>query len=77
MIPLYLTISLSGCGSTPTKIKVEKLLPPAYLLVDCKISTIDATTTKDLITLRSMLYKDLESCNQDKQLLREWSNNAK
>lgn len=77
MIPLSHLILLSGCGSTPTKIKLEKVLPPAHLLLDCNVSKIELLTTKDLINLRSLLYKDLESCNHDKQLLREWSNNDK
>lgn len=47
--------------------------PPAALLADCSVPTLDPATNAELVDGVLALLDSLASCNDDKAALRQWA----
>lgn len=62
---------LASCGYLPTR--VERVLPPEELLMDCPAPNGLLKTNRDLAQRALDLKQSLALCNADKAALRAWS----
>ena len=77
----FLLVSLTGCSSSEPQIirvpyertVVEKVHAPEALLEPCVVPDLVALeTNKDLETALGEAVVSLETCNEDKERIREW-----
>lgn len=71
---LFLMASLTGCATTEYITVVERALPPAHLLEDCKGPVpIRPKTNGELTEHLGEWRAALRNCNTDKAALRAWA----
>ena len=67
---LFLLLSLSGCGSSPSK--PEVFFPPAQLTEQVPVTEFEGSTNKALLLYIRELQAGWVACNDDKAAIRTW-----
>ena len=69
-----MSLSLVGCSTPlPQQVLYLKDKPPPALLLHCPKPLVLVETNEDLLELAIGLGRALDSCNDDKDSLREWA----
>ncbi len=72
LLCLFLVLFLSACTSNPV-VRTEVVVPPKTFMAETPKPTFSGTATGELVPFIRELNNALDSCNDDKQALRDWS----
>lgn len=68
----FLLLSLSACAFLPTRVAIQRDLPPDSLLLDTPIPASEGRRNQDILNWANSLRCSLISANADKAALRAW-----